>query len=199
MFDSFFKTCNKCGETKPLRLFTKGNKGAIRNPCKKCSSGYQTFLMSRRTPEYRRKVAEGDAVRRAGRLKAVFDHYGHSCECCGESEPKFMTIDHIEPCGTKNRNEMKQRQIYFWLIQNNFPPGFRVLCSNCNHGRHRNGGICPHQMGSQTIAQASRGKCPEVPEAPQRGQDIVETAGKPVAEFVDIHDNSLWPLTSRIQ
>ena len=28
----------------------------------------------------------------------------------------------------------------------------------CNVGKHRNGGICPHQEGSTTIAQASRAK-----------------------------------------
>ncbi len=30
-------------------------------------------------------------------------------------------------------------------MENNFPPGFRVLCYNCNCGRNHNKGICPHK------------------------------------------------------
>lgn len=32
-----------------------------------------------------------------------------------------------------------------WLKDNKYPKGFQVLCTNCNTGRHRNGGICPHK------------------------------------------------------
>jgi hypothetical protein len=27
-----------------------------------------------------------------------------------------------------------------------------VLCSNCNHGRQRNGGTCPHQQNVLKVA-----------------------------------------------
>ncbi len=33
-----------------------------------------------------------------------------------------------------------------WLKANNFPPGFQTLCHNCNIGKHRNKGICPHKQ-----------------------------------------------------
>lgn len=35
--------------------------------------------------------------------------------------------------------------IYDWLIKNNFPSGFQVLCCNCNYGKNSNHGICPHK------------------------------------------------------
>jgi hypothetical protein len=42
-----------------------------------------------------------------------------------------------------------------WLKRNNFPSGYRVLCMNCNHGRKRNGGICPHELHRQKSELAS--------------------------------------------
>lgn len=57
------------------------------------------------------------------------DHYGRRCECCGETIPKFLTIDHIEPIGGREkRAEAGHVRMYAWLVKNNFPPGFRVLC-----------------------------------------------------------------------
>lgn len=34
--------------------------------------------------------------------------------------------------------------MYKWLVANDFPPGFQVLCANCNMAKDRPGG-CPHQ------------------------------------------------------
>jgi hypothetical protein len=31
------------------------------------------------------------------------------------------------------------------IIKNNFPPEFQILCFNCNLGRSRSGGVCPHE------------------------------------------------------
>ena len=75
----------------------------------------------------------------------VFDHYGRTCICCGESEFRFLTIDHINNDGATHRKAIGGN-LYSWLIKNQFPDGFQVLCFNCNHGKHLNGGICPHQV-----------------------------------------------------
>ncbi len=80
--------------------------------------------------------------------RQVFDMYGWRCECCGEREPMFLSIDHIEGKGNIHREETKKmgsNDWYKFLIENNFPEGFRTLCLNCNLGRQRNGGICPHK------------------------------------------------------
>jgi hypothetical protein len=79
----------------------------------------------------------------------VFAHYGTECVCCGESEPLFLTIDHINGGGRAHHREIKGTPgagtFYNWLISQEFPEGFQVLCFNCNSGRHRNGGTCPHE------------------------------------------------------
>ena len=78
----------------------------------------------------------------------VFSHYGNKCFCCGEKEYSFLTIDHIEGEGNKHRQEIGKAGsgFYKWLITNGFPAGFQLLCLNCNMGRYRNGGICPHKV-----------------------------------------------------
>ena len=91
---------------------------------------------------------------RAAKRDTVFSYYGNKCECCGESNTLFLTIDHIDGGGSKHRREIKTSGgigFYRWLIKNNFPEGFRVLCFNCNCGRSRNGGTCPHEESPAVI------------------------------------------------
>jgi hypothetical protein len=40
------------------------------------------------------------------------------------------------------------------LRKNNFPPGYQVLCMNCNFGK-RYSMICPHQTQEKTNALAA--------------------------------------------
>lgn len=68
------------------------------------------------------------------------------CSCCDESEYDFLTIDHIENNGNEHRRVIGNN-LYNWLIQHNFPEGFDVLCMNCNHGKSKHNGVCPHNIG----------------------------------------------------
>lgn len=78
----------------------------------------------------------------------ILQHYGGSpprCACCGEQEPKFLEIDHINNDGYAHRKQIgKGRLMHEWLIKNNYPEGFQILCANCNHAKG-NYGECPHQ------------------------------------------------------
>lgn len=88
----------------------------------------------------------------------VFAAYGgYRCNCCGETEPKFLSIDHINNDGaehkrqlnlTKNKHRNDRTNGSNWyqtIIRLGFPPIFQILCMNCNCGKHRNGGVCPHK------------------------------------------------------
>jgi hypothetical protein len=75
----------------------------------------------------------------------ILDHYGHVCACCGEATEGFLTIDHIENDGSVHRAVIRQ-SLYPWLLKHNFPDGFQTLCYNCNCGKARNGGVCPHKQ-----------------------------------------------------
>lgn len=59
-----------------------------------------------------------------------------------------LTIDHIFEDGKAHREELGTRHtiaLYQWLINNDFPDTFQVLCMNCNFAKYLNGGLCPHQ------------------------------------------------------
>lgn len=76
----------------------------------------------------------------------VISKYGSRCVCCGESEIKFLAMDHIHGGGKAHRKKIGGHiGFYRWLVRNNYPDDFRILCHNCNHGRELNGGICPHE------------------------------------------------------
>jgi len=77
----------------------------------------------------------------------VIEAYGGQCICCGETEPKFLSIDHIYNDGAKSRAiEGKGSMVYVYLIKNNFPKDrHQLMCMNCNFGKQMNGGVCPHQ------------------------------------------------------
>ena len=86
-------------------------------------------------------------IRKANkRLKnEVYMAYGgYKCACCGEANEKFLSLDHINNNGAEHRKMVDRRKIYYWLKKNNYPFGFQVLCMNCNFGKARNNGICPH-------------------------------------------------------
>ena len=77
--------------------------------------------------------------------RLALEGYGNKCECCGETQYEFLCIDHINGDGSEHRKEIGGgSRIYWWLIKNNFPEGFRVLCYNCNmsYGFYN---YCPHQ------------------------------------------------------
>jgi hypothetical protein len=77
----------------------------------------------------------------------TFEAYGNKCDCCGETEQIFLSIDHIEGGGTKHLKELGGGGyiFYLWLRRQGFPKDkFRLLCANCQVGYAR-GGTCPHQ------------------------------------------------------
>ena len=80
--------------------------------------------------------------------RIVLEHYGGknlACACCGETRIEFLTIDHINGSGAKHIKEIGGASYFYrWLIKNNFPKGFRVLCHNCNSALGLYG-YCPHE------------------------------------------------------
>ena len=88
---------------------------------------------------------------RSFRLKLeIILHYSPNgiCQCasqdcwhvgpCHVSDPRVLTVDHIQGKGNQHRKEIggyrqySGSHIYFWIQRNNFPPLFQILCINCN-------------------------------------------------------------------
>jgi len=92
----------------------------------------------------RLKVHRDNRTRKLQTL--VYSNYGNKCVCCGETNHMFLTMDHIHGDGSQKRKTVEPRGalFYAWIVKNSFPDYLRILCYNCNCGRYRNGGMCPH-------------------------------------------------------
>lgn len=120
-------------------------------------------------PERRRRNSLAHYYRL--QFEALSAYGGPSCACCGESEPLFLTIDHANSDGAAHRKKLGflgGARFYKWLRDNGWPKGFQVLCLNCNHGRYRNKGVCPHKEGVTTIPKGSTAKRREA-RGPRKG------------------------------
>ena len=79
------------------------------------------------------------------------------CWCCGESHIEFLALDHAE--GRKEMDSdtklvklgyssrLISQGLVNWIIRNNFPEGFKILCHNCNMAKGIYG-KCPHEKES---------------------------------------------------
>lgn len=69
--------------------------------------------------------------------KEVLTHYCGGpprCKECGESELRFLALDHIHGGGAAHAREIGGSGGYMalWARKNGYPPIFQVLCHNCN-------------------------------------------------------------------
>lgn len=142
------KLCKKCGKQKPIEKFSRHSIAAdgYQTWCKECGKLYKQ--------EYRDEHGSSYNVLSRRRIRyTVLIHYGGDppkCECCEEPRFEFLSIDHINGGGSRHRKAVGYGRLYEWLKQNGFPPGYRVLCHNCNqaYGMY---GYCPHQSPSRAI------------------------------------------------
>ncbi len=143
--DRNINKCSKCVKKQDQQRKARHKKAFEQGICDICNRVKEESRF-RRCLRCRKVVRANVNARHAYLRDEIFNAYGgHVCHCCGETEPLFLEIDHVQ----NNGNEMKKihgvgTQFYRWLKVNNYPDGFQILCSNCNHGKHHNGGTCPH-------------------------------------------------------
>lgn len=124
-----------------------GTKHSEESKRKASLSHKKVYGTENRTPSQANAIRrESGRAYRARAKAAVFAHYGTSCACCGEGEPRFLTIDHIDNNGAVHKKEIKRTALYPWLVRNGFPTGFQTLCYNCNCAKRF--GPCPHQVAN---------------------------------------------------
>jgi hypothetical protein len=73
--------------------------------------------------------------------------YGGKCACpkCPETNPAFLTLEHLNGDGKHHRKEMGSHT-YADLRRRGFPQeGYTLLCWNCNAGS-RFTNVCPHMV-----------------------------------------------------
>mgnify|MGYP001559045387 CR=1 FL=1 len=135
----------------PSKRWTDRGFGAFVIPIRELGRPQEQLLAEQRKAvrEYHRRNRDvlnaRKKIKRQELRDLVLDKYGKFCQCCGEDDIRFLAIDHIHGNGNKHRREIGQGtyRVYTWLVKNNFPPGFQVLCHNCNLAKGFYG-VCPH-------------------------------------------------------
>ena len=100
--------------------------------------------------------AKRQAKYRANVRKKLMDAYGRVCVCCGEDNELFLTIDHVNNNGAEHRRgktgfNTSNEGIYLEMIESLDSGKYQTLCYNCNCGRQRNKGICPHESDRNVV------------------------------------------------
>jgi hypothetical protein len=86
----------------------------------------------------------------------VIDAYGGNCQCCGESDKRFLTLEHVY--GRKNHGRsatgkrITGKKAMAEVKRLGFPKDkFQILCFNCNCAKGIYG-KCPHQIEREVRA-----------------------------------------------
>ena len=194
------RKCIECGSVKPVTEFyrhgyTKNGMPRREASCKACRRPILREIANRRYRkdpdkycEYVRKYRHKDRDRyramdrekhRRKKLKVLDAYGGRTCACCGIAYLSMLTIDHIKNDGAKHRTQIGHgkknvgSRMYQWLISHGFPPGFQVLCFNCNSSKHVGGGTCEHKRkieGSTTIPKREYHQAVGKAERPKKGR-----------------------------
>ena len=65
------------------------------------------------------------------------------CVCCGEDDPIYLQVDHVYNDGYKDNVRTSSGISRAKVTVKQYletPDRFQLLCSNCNHAKHKNGG-----------------------------------------------------------
>lgn len=134
------RTCTKCKRTLPIEEYYWA-RGAPFSWCKEC----EKKRVSKWQENNREKAREYRNTSTKRLRDQVLEAYGGKCKCCGEAEPVFLVVDHINNDGAEHRKQLGGKMFYVWLRQNVFPKdNFQLLCWNCNMAKSLLG-FCPHQ------------------------------------------------------
>lgn len=124
--------------------------------CQKCADKAKVRATRRR--EYTKEKFHRWTLRNKILVINYYSEGIFRCACCGEDNIDFLSIDHIDGGGRKHLasiggGKAGASELHRWLIKNDYPPGYQVLCLNCNVARTRNGGTCPHKLPKLTVDQ----------------------------------------------
>jgi hypothetical protein len=77
---------------------------------------------------------------------------GNKCSCpeCGEQEPLFLTFDHVKNDGYLDRGGDDTLRNARYILKHPSQTKLQLLCMNCNLGKMRNNGVCPHLVVPNT-------------------------------------------------
>jgi hypothetical protein len=176
------RQCRTCGEAKSLSSDSFqwiATAHRFRTICKACDNARRRAYHAANRPRQRawasrhyarnREKLQADARKRAATNRTerraynrqwraalkveMHAAYGGKCACCGESEPRFLTLEHARRDGNVHRRRLGgQMQVYCELKRLGWPrDGYELLCWNCQMATSR-GDVCPHKRATSAAA-----------------------------------------------
>ena len=161
-------TCVTCERVHDVAEYTASELKRPSPRCRPCAREKYLRWKNKDLGRYRRSYARGnrlswaDPVKRE-KMKAAMNRrnralrdgafmaLGDRCACCGEVNSLFLQIDHIHNDGWTHRKRLgngimsnSQYRLYKEILSGK-TEGLQLLCANCNWGKARNNGICPHE------------------------------------------------------
>ena len=126
MMDKLYREKKKNGED----TSRKKNDNSLIN--QDWRSYFKSWMES--SKQYKRRGISTSLKYYENRIK-VIEHYSKGKNCCarcGLSDIRVLDLDHINNNGYEHRKEIGTLNIIKWILENNFPTGFQILCKNCN-------------------------------------------------------------------
>lgn len=122
------KICPDCKRELDFSFFYRRNGSRSKEVISKCKDCHREY--------YRLATIK--------RKQDIVNMYGGKCECCGDTNIEFLTIDHIHSNGYIERKRIYGREFYKELLSlGSKREDLRLLCMNCNFSIAKYG-YCPH-------------------------------------------------------
>ena len=99
-------------------------------------TAYKRDFMRRNGHKYTNphKMAENRVILKNAVINILTNGEG-TCRMCGQGDQDVLCVDHINDNGADHRRtdpRTNNGRIWRWLMQNDYPTGFQILCFNCN-------------------------------------------------------------------
>ena len=147
---SIGRTCVDCQVWKARNeYYIVKSSGNLFAYCKECSRTRNRSKYSghRENKEQMARYAAANHRSKQQVKQDVLAAYGGHCVCCGEDEPRFLTLDHVNNDGAQHRRETglaTGSRTWAYARREGYPDIFQLLCWNCNSAKGAYG-TCPHQ------------------------------------------------------
>lgn len=113
-------TCLECRPTKP-----KLSKDELINRKNELKKYHQNYRDTNKESLRFKKREYSEKIKIEG-----IKFYGGKCSCCGESEPKFLTLEHKN--GREEQDKLTGKKAWAKVKSLGYPDNYTVLCFNCN-------------------------------------------------------------------
>lgn len=153
-YDVSGQCCSRCGKRLPPARKTPRCRECNLDAVNRCKAGDPERYRKHRHDSNQRSYWKDpekhrdEARRQRATLREEFvAAYGGACTCCGETEPAFLTVEHVLRDGKAHRSTVGNapEAVLRDLKRRGWPKDdYTLLCFNCNMARWRLG-VCPHQ------------------------------------------------------